>query len=425
MEWQTRGNVIIFSVLNDGQDKTQIVSTLLSLKKKDGQEIRGKNQAKMRLEELFKDNTITRIRMSNNDALIDLSNTKTQILLRDVAALKKERSVGLIFQKMDLYNINKKLENEKKINAKKKLALKKKKLLGRVKSGILATVYAASMFLAGTKLEPKIESKLMQNFESPNRFSFVYDTERLAKESEKLQKQIEYYEEHIMSNKERIFKLIHRGSDIKDYDIKKLGSYYGFDEEEAKKIYDTEVAPFLAGEYSYHDAQALYVYNLEKHTEGEPKEVQIEQTTNEQNERLILKAMDALGINDLEEIITALATYRVETGRGTSDLFITQNNFGGVTGKDGFETYETKWLGALGYVRTFKMVADRERKDMEDPQSIPLAETMSYRYCTHTPEDWQREVMEVMNEVVEDYGLDVLLERYPNLAYLNNNSKTK
>lgn len=101
-------------------------------------------------------------------------------------------------------------------------------------------------------------------------------------------------------------------------------------------------------------------------------------------DQIIADLCSIYGVDD----ILATAISRLETGNYTSDIFVTNNNFGGLLGVNGYYSYDSKQSGAESFVKLIKWYND---KGMTNP------ELMGSLYCP-PGDDWAILVNELMTE---------------------------
>ncbi len=118
----------------------------------------------------------------------------------------------------------------------------------------------------------------------------------------------------------------------------------------------------------------------------------ISQLSETEKERIILHFANVYGIYDEDELAMLLAAHRVETGHGTSDVYLNYNNFGGVMVDGEYLKYKTVEIGAESFVRNFQIIMNNTIEHIKngdegyDP-NISLAHNMDREYCGETYEN--------------------------------------
>lgn len=116
------------------------------------------------------------------------------------------------------------------------------------------------------------------------------------------------------------------------------------------------------------------------------------------------KLISATGVSDFETAIRnealraginadiAVAISRLETGHWTSDLFLENNNFGGMINPDGdgWQKFESIEDGLDAYIDMLV--------DVYFSKGLDTLESIQTRYCPNSDEKWLDKVQEVMYE---------------------------
>lgn len=160
-------------------------------------------------------------------------------------------------------------------------------------------------------------------------------------------------------------------------------------------------------------------------------------TEKEKEKDIIDIARYIYGIEDTDLLNNMIAIHRLETGNGTSDYATKLNNFGGnMNGNPSQEQinrfvriiqpktldieanpipniYKTAEIGEESMVRNFLNVYSKCLHDEECIGKNNIADFLSKKYCTHTPENWAIEV----NNLLDEGNIQEDVESY---IYLNN-----
>ena len=155
-------------------------------------------------------------------------------------------------------------------------------------------------------------------------------------------------------------------------------------------------------------------------------------TTEEKEKDMIDIARYIYGIENNDLLNNMLAIHRLETGNGTSEYATKLNNFGGNMNADPSQEqinrfiriiqpealdiknnpipniYKTAEVGEESMVRNFLNVYSKCLHDEECIGKNNIADFLSKKYCTHTPEEWTIAVNSILNEgtiqeTVEEY----------------------
>lgn len=145
-------------------------------------------------------------------------------------------------------------------------------------------------------------------------------------------------------------------------------------------------------------------------------------STSDKEKDLINIAKYIYGIDNKEMLSTIIATYRLETGYGTSAYALKLNNLGGnmnfnpsqeqinrfirIIEPKSLNTDETPIpniyknveLGEESMVRNFLNVYAKCLHDEVCQSKTDLASFLSTKYCTHTPDAWAKTINELLND---------------------------
>lgn len=155
-------------------------------------------------------------------------------------------------------------------------------------------------------------------------------------------------------------------------------------------------------------------------------------STTDKEKDLINIAKYIYGIDNSEMLSTIIATYRLETGYGTSAYALKLNNLGGnmnfnpsqeqinrfikIIEPKNLNTdetpipniYKTVELGEESMVRNFLNVYAKCLHDEVCQSKTDFASFLSTKYCTHTPEAWA----DTINELLNDGSIQETVETY-------------
>ncbi|MCM1371107.1 MAG: glucosaminidase domain-containing protein [Clostridium sp.] len=137
--------------------------------------------------------------------------------------------------------------------------------------------------------------------------------------------------------------------------------------------------------------------------------------TEEEKERFILEIANAYGIYDEDVLATMIGAHRLETGYGTSKVYLNYNNCGGVmqynnkTKKMEYIKSKTFEIGAISFVKTFVNIMNSVLERVQNNEegfdiNKSLAYNMDPVYCAHIPEEgprWYQVVDELKLKVIE------------------------
>lgn len=142
--------------------------------------------------------------------------------------------------------------------------------------------------------------------------------------------------------------------------------------------------------------------------------------TEEQKENLILEFANIYGIKDENTLSTLIAVHRLETGYGTSKIYLESNNCGGVfqfvKGNGSLAKYKTIEIGAESFVRNFIHNIELANQGIENNDSRydsnkSLAYNLNVTYCqdiTEPGKSWH----EIVDEIKETVKESDLLREY-------------
>ena len=162
-------------------------------------------------------------------------------------------------------------------------------------------------------------------------------------------------------------------------------------------------------------------------------------TTEEKEKDIIDIARYIYGIENNDLLNNMLAIHRLETGNGTSEYATKLNNFGGNMNANPSQEqinrfvriiqpealdiknnpipniYKTAEIGEESMVRNFLNVYSKCLHDEECIGKNNIADFLSKKYCTHTPENWAIAV----NNILDEGTIQETVEEY-----IDNNNKT-
>lgn len=132
----------------------------------------------------------------------------------------------------------------------------------------------------------------------------------------------------------------------------------------------------------------------------------------------ILKYAQLKGVTDEEVLYTMLAVHDLETGWGKSELCVKDNNFGGNTFGDDFQTYPSYEVGAYDYVNDFVRIYKDTYTGINS-----IEYDMNPVYCTENVENVDTPWYAIVGDIKERLKKVNALEHY--LDQLNEKVKVK
>lgn len=134
----------------------------------------------------------------------------------------------------------------------------------------------------------------------------------------------------------------------------------------------------------------------------------VENLSKQEREQIIVDMAVLHGMDDEETLATILAIHRLETGHGTSNLCVYQNNQGGIVSNGSFLSYPTTVAGAESFVRTVKNRRNTLMGEGTYNYNNTLAENIKDYYCTEEMPGagpWDDEVDNIKMSILENNEL--------------------
>lgn len=125
--------------------------------------------------------------------------------------------------------------------------------------------------------------------------------------------------------------------------------------------------------------------------------------TLEEKEVIMLDMCDALGLSNTDKTIV-LAIFRHETGNGTSNRCVNDNNYGGIKVGEYFGVYQTPEYRIYKAIMCIDGHIERNKSKMGTSDMYTIVSSMSYSYCPGTASDWTSKIISFTNKVSEDYS---------------------
>lgn len=192
--------------------------------------------------------------------------------------------------------------------------------------------------------------------------------------------------------------------------IKKYADMYFIDFDTAKALIKNNVGNLQA----YDRPEVAVIECFKEYHWNNPnidKTPIISDLTEEEKERKILEFANIHGVEDKDVLATIIAVHRVETGRGTSNIYLNYNNCGGnmeydpETDSQSLIEYKTFEIGAESFIKQFLYVKKTvEQSENYDPNQS-LEYNMDPMYCGEIREDgekWYQIVGELKDEVLKE-----------------------
>lgn len=151
-----------------------------------------------------------------------------------------------------------------------------------------------------------------------------------------------------------------------------------------------------------------YDYWYKKDILGIDSTPTIENISRQEREQIIVDMAVLHGMDDQETLATILAIHRLETGHGTSNLCVNQNNQGGIIDDGEFLSYPTVAAGAESFVRTVKNQRNSLIGEGIYNYNNTLAENIKDYYCTEEVSGagpWDDAVDEIKKSILENNEL--------------------
>lgn len=193
--------------------------------------------------------------------------------------------------------------------------------------------------------------------------------------------------------------------------------YYNFSESLINQLYEEHKQEFLNSKDLDSDIMS-FIY--EYYTEYLYDQLPVTQNTvdNEEQSLTILKYAKMKGVSDEEVLYTMLAVHDFETGWGKSILCKNDNNFGGNTFGDGFQTYPSYEVGAYDFVNDFMRIY---KQTYTGYNSIEY--DMNPVYCPENIDGNDTPWYVCIGEIKDELKNDNVLEEY--LSKLNEKVKVR
>ena len=338
----------------------------------------------------------------------------------------------VVLQDFDLLSRNE-LKQLKNALSKKILEMKFKKLKGDIKSGLKkipkkgkVAMSVTSAILIST-MAFSISSSVNKNKENSSNYksaSFTldlpsnndYDMSTYIDNSKNIINQSQV----IVNDTENIMNEKKEELTSEEKIIKKYSDMYLVDYDVAKNIIVNNIEDINSKD-SFEIGVIEYIKNYHWDCDSIDKTPIISNLTEEEKEEKILEFANVYGIYDENTLATLIAAHRLETARGTSDIYINANNCGGNMEYDSetdtqslirFKTFE---IGAECFVRQFLNVKNKVESSEDYDSSKSLAYYMDPIYCGEINEDgekWYQIVDEIKEEVKEEGILESFCDKY-------------
>ena len=218
-------------------------------------------------------------------------------------------------------------------------------------------------------------------------------------------KEVVYADESSVSEKKDI-----NNEEIDDLSQKfyLYASYFNFDEVTTKNLYLNNIEKINNSSNKYLEIiNVLYDYYTENLYDSVYDSAYIipNTATDDEMNAAIINYAHINGVYDEEILYTMLAVHELETGYGTSPLCLEDNNLGGNTYGDGFQTYPTYQVGAMDFVSDFIRIYEDTYNEYNT-----IEYNMNPVYCTEnmpgvtTP--WYQEIAGIKETLRANNELD-------------------
>lgn len=192
--------------------------------------------------------------------------------------------------------------------------------------------------------------------------------------------------------------------------IKEYSGMYNIDEKRALQLI-VENEEKIKTEYVNQEVGIIRVFALEMLNDPNiSKEPEVSDVSALEREKLLLQFAKIHEITDADTLATMIAIHRLETGNGSSDACIYQNNFGGLryrnsqTGKYYVLSFKTPQIGAEAFVSNFLKMKEAANNSKYYNPSRSLEVNMNHIYCGEG--SWPTKVQELKQEVINEYNLN-------------------
>lgn len=139
--------------------------------------------------------------------------------------------------------------------------------------------------------------------------------------------------------------------------------------------------------------------------------------TEEEKEKIILEFANIYGIYDEDVLATMIGAHRLETGYGTSTIYVNNHNCGGIMDNGSLAKYKTFEHGAESFVRNFinisNLVLEKAKNGVPGYDiNKSLAYNLDKTYCGEEYAPGQRTWEEIVTELGNQAKEEGILENF-------------